>query len=232
MIKMRVTFWFRKTLMNETVIKGLNSACSLLRLDVNFLIKGHSKPASIRVWNEIYNGYKEYEYVGEAKWIMNGESGQLNGKIYWPIQNPGNLPGTVEFDFSWDEKKKSKRKDISTYVFDDVELLLNFLHKLAASVSADRLLIEPARLPTDLLMSRYERFKRIENKTLTNIDWIFGIKSTDKQNQDFKEILNLIHKRTEVAGFVIYALTPNPLSYKSEDDIEFIKSVEEKIGLS
>ena len=228
---MRVTFWFLKTLVNEAVIKGLNSACSLLKLDLNFILKGQTKPASIHVWDEIYNSYKNYEYVGEAKWIMDGESGQLKGKIYWPIYNPDNSPGTVQFDFSWDEKKKSKRKDTS-YVFDDVELLINFLQMLAVSVSADSLLIEPVRLPPDMIDLRYERFIRLnKNKTLTNIDWIFGIKSTDKQNQDFKEILNLIHKRTETGGFILYTLTPNPLNYKSEEDVKFLELIERKIGL-
>ena len=232
MIKMRITIWFRKTLINEAVIKGLNSACSLLKLDVNFMIKGQSKPATIQVWDEIYNSFKPYEYTGIVNWIMNGESGQIKGKIYWPIHNPANLPGSVQFDISWENKKQTKGKG-SSYVFDDVELLLNFLHMLSASVSADRLLVEPVKLPPDMIDLRYERFRKLtNNKTLTNIDWIFGIRTSDKQSQDFKEIMNIIHKRTEVDGFVIYALTPNPLSYKSEEEIEFIKNIEEKIGLS
>ena len=232
MTRLRTTFWFRQKLVGEAIVEGLHSASSALKLDVNFLVKGKSRPNSLNVWKEIFNSFKDYQYTGEAKWIMDGELGQLKGKIYWPILNPGNLPGTVEFDFSWDEEKKPKKKNIKSYVFDDLDLLMDFLHKFAASVSADSVRVEPLRLPPDLIDSRYERFiKSNGSKTMSSVDWIFGIKSSDQQKNDFIEISDLIHKKVETGGFILYALTPNPLNYKSEEDVKFLELIERKIGL-
>lgn len=231
MTKLRTTIWFYQSLVAEEVIKGFELASSAIKLDANFKFQGNTIPISLSVWNEIYKSFKDYEFTGEAQWIMHGGLGQLKGKIFWPIQNPGNLPGTVEFDFFWDNKKKSRRKD-NNYIFDNIDLLGIFLQKLAYAVSAESLLVEPLRLPPDIADFRYERFKKLSStKTLSNIDWIFGIKSTNRQKNDFSNISDIIYKKLENGDFILYILTPNPLKLAAEEDVKFLTEIEKKIGL-
>ncbi|HBC89141.1 MAG TPA: hypothetical protein DCZ94_19555 [Lentisphaeria bacterium] len=223
----RCTIWSRQNLNAERLSTAFAEAGILLHLDTSVIHTGVHQPNTPEIWQSVIDAFPKHAFSGEAKWCFHGENkAQLKGTLTWPIVNPGDIPATIEFSFAWDSYK-SKR-----YQFRDASLLVKVIHALSESVSATSLVVEPERLPLDLADMRFQRFKKMHGElSLTNVDWVFGLRVDDAQNKRLQmsgiEFAAIESKR----GFAVYALTKSPLDYDSPEDMKRLHALEMAIGL-
>lgn len=224
----RCTIWSRKDLDADRLFSGFNNAADVVGCKVEISVGRVCYRNTPGTWVEILKLFPKHEFFGEAKWRFYNDNidAQLQGKLMWPIYNPLNVPLTIEFDFYCGDVKSK------TYRFPDMHLLIKFLHSLSESVSATSLLVEPKRIPSNILELQYERFKNKKDEIcLPNVGWIFGLKLDSCENKRLQ--LNKIefYETKEINGFIIYVLAESPLNYSSIRDMNLINIVEAKIGL-
>jgi hypothetical protein len=222
MSSLNATVWFRDTLDCNRLAEGFGRASERLGMGLTITCGSVQEPNSSEVWSKAISSFADYEYSGEAKWNFQGENGAIQGSITWPIINPGNIPGTIEFKVRWRERQNNK-----SFVFSDINLLVGVLYDFAFAVSATCLLVEPTRLPADIADERYERFKRLHScHTLTSIDWICGVQSVDEQNRLLKQMHKPFDAPSECSQFDIFVFAPEPFDYKLSEDRYKVKSLE------
>ena len=221
MTSMQATIWFK----GEPVARNLCDAFSLaaepLGFKAHLMCDGQQLENSPENWEMLIRRFPDYEFSGEVTWLLVRDSGQLKGKVTWPILNPGGLPGTIEFNFNVGTPDKNKK---NSFVFESVRSVIGLLHPLCVGASAVCVLVEPRRLPPEIAEHRYQQFKRLHGKkSLTCIDWIFGLRTDDSQ---FKGLWSSRERFVETEnsdGFVIVALAPKPQDYSSDSIMNLLK---------
>lgn len=222
MTSLNATVWFREKLDCDRLAAGFERASQRLAMGLVVSTGTSKAPNSSEVWSKAISSFADFEYTGEAKWIFEGQHGILQGRITWPITNPGNIPGTIEFKVRWREEQKSKN-----FVFGEIDILIGVLHDFAFAVNATSLLVEPSRLPADIADERYERFRRLHShQTLTSVDWICGVRTTDAQDQIFKRTHKPIASQSDSFDFDVFVFASEPFDYKLPEDRSRLKDLE------
>lgn len=230
MAKFISTIWFRESISIKKVVNGLAQAASRIQAEVSLIQSNERRDNNESVWAELMSGFQRDEYSGEVKWQIHGSEGVIKGSIIWPIVNPGDLPSTVEFGFNFDSVQKNKLK---TYTFRCPYLLLDFLMPICSGVKFYAMAVEPQKIPDDLAERRYEQFERLYGKcSLTSVDWIFGLRSTDPQSRQLSQHTELFEIKKQMSGLTLYCVKNEPLNYESEKDIKLLNDIESVIGVS
>lgn len=227
---MQATIWFRGSLVARKLSDALDKAANACDFEPWLLVRGQRQKNSAGNWEAVLQAFPDHEFSGEANWELVRGARRLKGKVTWPILNPGDLPGTVEFNLnvSVGDRKESKKG----FAFDSAKALIELLHPLCVGTSATCAFVEPRRLPSEIADERYQRFKRLHDDfTLTNVDWVFGLRNDDRQFSGLCSIKDQLFDMFESEGFVIVALTPAPLDYGKDEERQILYQAEIAMGL-
>lgn len=219
------TAYFSRALSGEKVMTHLNAAADVIGAKA-WLCMGSDKHviASTDKWASVIGRFASHEYTGEVGWRIGNDQTFISGSITFPIAPPIPIPGTIEFNISWGEFPPKA----SVFIFNSLDHLLSFLVKIANSVNADGLIVEPKRLPPVIADQRYARFREIgRTKTLSAIDWIIGLRYSDPQHVDLRRLGNNIFRQLEEDGFTVVAFSRQPFDFKRREDIVSLGLIEE-----
>lgn len=222
MSTLNATIWFRDKPDCEQLAAGFGLASQRLRmpLSVSWGLEGSLN--SRETWSKAISRFADYEYSGSVTWTFQDGKSVIKGKVSWPIVNPGNIPGTIEFKVRWRDRQDSECNN-----FNDIATLVELLYDLSFAVRASSLLVEPSRLPADIADERYLRFKRLNSThSLTSVDWISGVRSSNELCSLLKESHGQLVPHDEKGDFAIFVLAPEPFDYKRDEDRLMVKSLE------
>jgi hypothetical protein len=232
MSKHKATIWFKGNPNPDLLAESFGKAAEQVRMNLNLKTGGSLHPNGRAAWADAISAFPSHEYTGQVSWAFQNDESSISGKVTWPIYSPPSIPpipSTAEFDMYWRHSKVEKKK---IYSFSDPEQTCRFLHSACFATSARSLCIEPSRLPPDIADLRYQRFQRLHSTvTLTNIDWIFGLRNDDEQCQRLDAVKDLFYRISASAGFTIYWITENPLNYDSPEDRNRLATIETAIGI-
>lgn len=225
MSSLQATIRFRDKLDPKRLSHWFGQASSLFDMQCMVSCGKTFEINSEETWINSIARYPSYEFTGETKWEFQGNDTPIKGKVIWPIYDPSSMTASIQFDIFWDHHRKVQQNR-----FEDISVLIKFCYFLSYSVRAISLLVEPSRLPPEMVEERYARWIALKSQhTLTNLDWICGIRLSDSQYGPLERLCKKIVPPSITEEFAIFVLNAKPFDYKLEEDRKQVREIEMKV---
>jgi hypothetical protein len=225
MSSLESTIWFSDRLDPERLAHWFGEAATFLGMECRISCGKSMEPNSKETWEQSIGRYSLYEFYGESKWEFRSDRSPIKGKILWPIYKPEGQIGSIQFDMFWQHTRK-----VSKNSFGEIDALVRFCYYLSYAVSADKLIVDPSDLPSDIIKERYDRMIALGSQmVLTKIDWICGVRRSGDQFAKLELLADSIEPPAQSEDFAIFVLNPQPFDYEIEADRLKVREIEAKM---